>query len=49
MQPGRLVKVVHEQDDFGWGAVINFQKKSTQKVTEHMLTYSVHVNVQCTC
>ena len=33
LQPGRLVKVQHDQDDFGWGVVINYQKKTNQKVT----------------
>lgn len=32
LQPGRLVKVEHEQEDFGWGCVINYQKKTNQKV-----------------
>ena len=32
LQPGRLVRVVHDDEDFGWGAVINFQKKANQKV-----------------
>ena len=32
LQPGRLVKVEHDDDDFGWGCVINYQKKSNQKV-----------------
>ena len=32
LQPGRLVRVEHEDEDFGWGCVINFQKKANQKV-----------------
>ena len=32
LQPGRLVKVEHNDEDFGWGAVVNFQKKANQKV-----------------
>jgi len=31
LQPGRLARVEHEED-FGWGAVVNFQKKANQKV-----------------
>ncbi|XP_072920538.1 exosome RNA helicase MTR4 [Hemitrygon akajei] len=31
LQPGRLVKVKNEDDDFGWGVVINFNKKSNVK------------------
>jgi len=30
LQPGRLARVEHEED-FGWGAVVNFQKKANQK------------------
>ena len=32
LQPGRLVKVEYEQMDFGWGCIINFQKKRNLKV-----------------
>eukprot|EP00112_Aurelia_sp_Birch-Aquarium-sp1_P005103 Seg158.5 transcript_id=Seg158.5/GoldUCD/mRNA.D3Y31 product="Exosome RNA helicase MTR4" protein_id=Seg158.5/GoldUCD/D3Y31 len=31
LQPGRLVQVKDGEQDFGWGCVINFQKKSNQK------------------
>jgi ATP-dependent RNA helicase DOB1 len=35
LQPGRLVKVEHGDDeDFGWGAIVNFQKKANQKARE---------------
>lgn len=27
LQPGRLVRVKHEENDFGWGCVVNFQKR----------------------
>jgi ATP-dependent RNA helicase DOB1 len=27
MQPGRLVKVKYQDHDFGWGAVVNYQKR----------------------
>ena len=37
LQPGRLVKVEHNDEDFGWGAVVNFQKKANQKVCELVL------------
>ena len=33
LQPGRLVKVEHDNEDFGWGCVINYQKKTNQKVS----------------
>ena len=32
LQPGRLVKVEIEDMDFGWGCIINYQKKRNQKV-----------------
>jgi len=31
LQPGRVVHVQNGEDDFGWGTIINFQKKSNQK------------------
>ena len=34
LQPGRLVKVNYEKLDFGWGVVINFQKRVTGKVRD---------------
>ncbi|XP_025918495.1 exosome RNA helicase MTR4 isoform X1 [Apteryx rowi] len=34
LQPGRLVKVKNEDDDFGWGVVVNFSKKSNVKAYE---------------
>ena len=33
LQPGRLVKVEHNDEDFGWGCVINYQKKTNQKAS----------------
>ena len=27
LQPGRLVKVKYEKHDFGWGVIINYQKR----------------------
>jgi ATP-dependent RNA helicase DOB1 len=27
MQPGRLVRVKYQDHDFGWGAVVNYQKR----------------------
>ena len=32
LQPGRLVKVRHLTLDFGWGIVINYQKRLALKV-----------------
>src|SRR5258708_40270006 len=32
LQPGRLVKVKQKDLDFGWGVVINFQKRLPPKV-----------------
>ena len=33
LQPGRLVRVEHDDEDFGWGCIVNFQKKANQKVS----------------
>ena len=30
LQPGRLIKVTHNDDEWGWGVVVNFQKKGKQ-------------------
>ncbi|KAK9719626.1 ATP-dependent RNA helicase mtr4 [Basidiobolus ranarum] len=29
IQPGRVVRVVHNGDDFGWGCVVSYQKRSS--------------------
>lgn len=34
LQPGRLVKVKHKDLDFGWGIIINYQKRLPPKVTD---------------
>ena len=39
LQPGRLVKVKHETLDFGWGVVINFQKRLPPKVSVSYVAY----------
>ncbi|XP_013779377.1 superkiller viralicidic activity 2-like 2 [Limulus polyphemus] len=31
LQPGRMIKVKNGEDDFGWGVVINYQKKTSPK------------------
>lgn len=31
MQPGRLVKIRHNEEDFGWGAVVNFSPASKDR------------------
>jgi ATP-dependent RNA helicase DOB1 len=35
LQPGRLVKVKYEKLDFGWGVIINYQKRLPPKVCCH--------------
>jgi ATP-dependent RNA helicase DOB1 len=32
LQPGRLVKIRHDKMDFGWGVIINYQKRLPPKV-----------------
>lgn len=39
LQPGRLVKVKHQKLDFGWGVVINYQKRLPPKAS---LSSSTH-------
>ncbi|PAV18118.1 antiviral helicase [Pyrrhoderma noxium] len=31
LQPGRLVKIKHQQFDFGWGIIVNYQKRIPPK------------------
>lgn len=31
LQPGRLVKVKHQKLDFGWGVIVNYQKRLPPK------------------
>lgn len=49
LQPGRLVKVKNEEDDFGWGVVVNFSKKSNVKPNTGDLDpiYVVEVLLNC--
>uniref|UniRef100_F7FZM6 Exosome RNA helicase MTR4 n=1 Tax=Ornithorhynchus anatinus TaxID=9258 RepID=F7FZM6_ORNAN len=49
LQPGRLVKVKSEGDDFGWGVVVNFSKKSNVKPNSGELDplYVVEVLLHC--
>ena len=52
LQPGRLVKVSkHEGNDFGWGVVVNFTKKRTDKKFENAdapaILHLVDVLVNC--
>ena len=32
LQPGRLVKIKHENLEFGWGIILNYQKRQPPKV-----------------
>uniref|UniRef100_A0A8C6XTN6 Exosome RNA helicase MTR4 n=2 Tax=Elapinae TaxID=42168 RepID=A0A8C6XTN6_NAJNA len=49
LQPGRLVKVKNEDDDFGWGVVVNFSKKSNVKLNSGELDplYVAEVLLHC--
>ncbi|KAJ7412088.1 Superkiller viralicidic activity 2-like 2 [Pitangus sulphuratus] len=49
LQPGRLVKVKNEGDDYGWGVVVNFSKKSNVKPNSGELDplYVVEVLLHC--
>ena len=56
LQPGRVVQVMDEERDvdFGWGCVINYQKKTNQKVSVHDMwtdsrLHTVHVLVMEFC
>ncbi|CAL1279980.1 unnamed protein product [Larinioides sclopetarius] len=46
-QPGRLVKVKNGDDDFGWGMIVNYQKKTLQSGnTKESVFYVVDVLLQ---
>lgn len=34
LQPGRLIRVKHENLDFGWGVVVNYQKRLGPKASQ---------------
>lgn len=36
LQPGRLVKIKYQTLDFGWGVLINYQKRLPPKVSATM-------------
>ena len=42
LQPGRLVRVKHDDLDFGWGCVVNYQKRVGIKVGCSFLPSSSH-------
>ncbi|XP_052825381.1 exosome RNA helicase MTR4 [Octopus bimaculoides] len=43
LQPGRLIKVKNTDDDFGWGVVVNVQKKADQSKLESDVQYVCEV------
>uniref|UniRef100_A0A4W3K7U3 RNA helicase n=1 Tax=Callorhinchus milii TaxID=7868 RepID=A0A4W3K7U3_CALMI len=47
LQPGRLVKVKNEDDDFGWGVVINFTKKPSSNTGDLDQIYVVEALLHC--
>ncbi|XP_078737333.1 LOW QUALITY PROTEIN: exosome RNA helicase MTR4-like [Lampetra fluviatilis] len=50
LQPGRMVKVKNEEDDFGWGVVVNFHKKTNTKIVasaEPEALYVVEALLRC--
>jgi len=42
LQPGRLVKIKYGKLDFGWGVIVNFQKRLPPKVI--LLCFSLSLN-----
>ncbi|RDD40215.1 Superkiller viralicidic activity 2-like 2 [Trichoplax sp. H2] len=50
LQPGRLVKVKNGDENFGWGCVINFERKDTFKATleaDGKHVYVIEVLLNC--
>ena len=40
LQAGRLIRIKYKDADFGWGVVINFQKRVKSKVSPRFLHHS---------
>jgi ATP-dependent RNA helicase DOB1 len=47
LQPGRLVRVKHDKMDFGWGAVVNFEKQKKKGKREETDDYIIFVLLNC--
>lgn len=45
LQPGRLVWVKYKDLDFGWGAIVNYQKRLPPKVRDHVLCTAAMTDV----
>lgn len=43
LQPGRMVNVVNSEDDFGWGIVINYQKKTVTSTDKNATATVIYV------
>ena len=44
LQPGRLIRVKHRDANFGWGIVINFQKRLRAKVSNSCLVMEIRTH-----
>lgn len=47
MQPGRLVRIRDGEDDYGWGVVVNIQKKVKKSVQGQTISYIVDTLAYC--
>jgi hypothetical protein len=45
LQPGRLIKTKHGPHDFGWGVIINYQKRLPPKVSPFIMFNASASNV----
>jgi ATP-dependent RNA helicase DOB1 len=43
LQPGRLVKINHENLDYGWGVVVNYTKKKDSGISDSKISSSQYV------
>ena len=49
LQPGRLVKVKYQKLDFGWGVIINYQKRIPAKVRAAALDIVAYLTYMSIC
>ena len=49
LQPGRLVHIKNGTDDFGWGMVVNFQKKANQNKVHVFALYYIFIKNEPHC
>ena len=47
LQPGRLIRIKHNADDFGWGVLVSFQKKTQRTKTTQETFFILDMLLYC--